>query len=211
MPALQTTSPSSCYLLIRWGFAVIRPQAAKAYATERPQIHKLPPSIPFSSGGVPCPPPLWAATLSCQAFCPGSCFDSLSPRATLSKHHPTVCWALLPLMVISFTVMSPSNPHSPTGRQPPEQKEQEWTQGPTSSKSSGLSWQAKEVGLGPRPLCWEGLEVRNKAAWSNGNWKCTLENFPQHLDLNFVHGVKPRFNSSGFPNILAEVVTPSIK
>lgn len=61
-------------------------------------------------------------------------------------------------------------------------------------------------GAGPKTPV-ERVRGKNKAAWSNGNWKCTLENVPQHLDLNFVHGVKPRFSSSGFPNILAEVVT----
>lgn len=193
------------------GFAVIRPQAATAYAAERPQIHKLPPLDSFLFWRCPLP----SSPLSSNPELPG-----LLSRLLLRLFSPTckpvqaspnkVCCVLLPLMVISFTVISPSNPHTPTGRQPPEKKGQE-DQGPTSSKSSGPSWQAKEMGLGPSPLCWEGLGVRNKAAWSNGNWKCTLENFPQHLDLNFVHGVKPRFNSSGFPNILAEVATPSIK
>ena len=55
MPALQTTSPSSCYLLIGWGFAVTRPQAAEAHAAKRPHQRHKPPLTSLLSWGVPLP------------------------------------------------------------------------------------------------------------------------------------------------------------
>lgn len=110
MTALQTTSPSSCYLLTGWGFAVTRPQAAK-----RPhQIHK-PPLTSLLSWGVPLPSPPWVATLSCHAFWPGSCYNGLlSPTRNPVRASPNKAYCvLLPLVVISFSLISLPKPSHP--------------------------------------------------------------------------------------------------
>lgn len=160
--------------------------------------------------------PLPSSPLSSNPELPGLLsrllLQLLSPTCNPVQASPNkVCCVLLPLMVISFTDIKhlkssqsyrTATSWAETARVDPRTHIQQEQWPLITGQGSGA---------GPRPLCWEGLEVRNKTAWSNGNWKCTLENFPQHLDLNFVHGVKPRFNSSGFLNILAEVATPSIR
>lgn len=66
-------------------------------------------------------------------------------------------------------------------------------------------------GDGPKTPLLRGARGKEQCRLVQWELEMHSRKLPWDLELIFVRGVKPRFNCSGFPNILAEVTTPSTR
>lgn len=132
-------SPNSWYLLIRQGLGAIRPKLLGPCRAQTPLTRHT----TLSDPPLPCGAPLPCSPLSATAAIASG--QTPATRDFSPPQQPCLSTAQQSLFYVTaspgciFVLNQPPIPPIPTGQQPPEQKGQVWTQGPTSTRGSGLS------------------------------------------------------------------------